>query len=719
MHFSRSLQLLGSIIFISLIANTTSAQKWTPVKDSDLASRADQRIFVPQKYKVYHLEIDELRGQLAKANPLHEQNVTVSLPVADGSFADFVLDRRDVFHPDLAAKYPNIQAYTGYNKNTPSQLVKLSISHKGMDAMIYGSGEKVFVDRYAHGDEAHYISYFKNDYEGQSNEEFHCEVEVPADEKIVRAGSHRYGDCTLRTYRLALACTAEYANFHGGTVEDVLAEYNTAMNRVNGVYERDAAITMQIIPNTDTLIFFDAQTDPYTNNDGGDMLGENQATVDARIGSSNYDIGHVFSTGGGGIASLRSPCTGRKARGVTGLGSPINDPFYIDYVAHEMGHQFGGNHCYNNSCSDNRNNSTAVEPGSGATIMAYAGICAPNVQNNSDDYFHTVSLNEIADFVVAGNGGCAEETPLANNPPSVDELTEDEVIPGGTPFALTASAGDDDNDELTYTWEQMDTEIVDMPPVAESTGGPTFRSYEPITSDTRYFPRLSNILDGTNGNTWEVLPVMDREMNFRVTVRDNAPGGGCTDFGDVKITVDGDTSTSDTVLAFATGKAGNPPIASWDDAGADAFYAALLAVCRELAQLVVRDGEGAQKFIEIAVTGADNNASAQRVGMSIANSPLVKTAIAGGDANWGRVVMAVGKAGEPADRDKLSIGFGGVWAARDGQPLADYDEAPVARHLEGEDIRIDVDLGIGDGRATVWTCDLTHGYISINADYRS
>ena len=185
------------------------------------------------------------------------------------------------------------------------------------------------------------------------------------------------------------------------------------------------------------------------------------------------------------------------------------------------------------------------------------------------------------------------------------------------------------------------------------------------------------------------------------------------------ITVDGDTSTSDTVLAFATGKAGNPPLASWEDPGADAFYAALLEVCRTLAQFVVRDGEGAQKFIEIAVSGAKDDDSARRVGLAIANSPLVKTAIAGGDANWGRVVMAVGKAGEPADRDRLSIGFGGVWAARDGQPLADYDEAPVARHLAGEDIRMDVDLGIGDGRATVWTCDLTHGYISINADYRS
>ena len=150
-----------------------------------------------------------------------------------------------------------------------------------------------------------------------------------------------------------------------------------------------------------------------------------------------------------------------------------------------------------------------------------------------------------------------------------------------------------------------------------------------------------------------------------------------------------------------------------------AFMAALRDVCRELAHLVVRDGEGAQKFIEIAVTGAASDESARHVGLAIANSPLVKTAIAGGNANWGRVVMAVGKAGEPADRDRLSIGFGGTWAARDGQPLADYDERPVTEHLAGEEIRIDVDLGMGDGRATVWTCDLTHGYISINADYRS
>ena len=185
------------------------------------------------------------------------------------------------------------------------------------------------------------------------------------------------------------------------------------------------------------------------------------------------------------------------------------------------------------------------------------------------------------------------------------------------------------------------------------------------------------------------------------------------------ITVDSDTSTSDTVLAFATGKAGNTSLTSYEDAGADAFASALNDICRQLAHLVVRDGEGAQKFIEISVTGAANDDSARRIGLAIANSPLVKTAIGGEDANWGRVVMAVGKAGEPANRDSLSISFGATQVARYGLAVAGYDEAPVAQHLKQNEIQIGVDLGIGAGRATVWTCDLTHGYISINADYRS
>ena len=185
------------------------------------------------------------------------------------------------------------------------------------------------------------------------------------------------------------------------------------------------------------------------------------------------------------------------------------------------------------------------------------------------------------------------------------------------------------------------------------------------------------------------------------------------------ITVDSDTSTSDTVLVFATGEGNAPALSSFDDAGADAFQAALADLCMQLAHLVVRDGEGASKFIEIAVTGADSDDSAKRIALSIANSPLVKTAIAGEDANWGRVVMAVGKAGEPADRDRLAISFGGVTVAREGLVVPDYDEAPVAAHLKGSEIDIAVDIGLGSGKARVWTCDLTHGYIEINADYRS
>lgn len=185
------------------------------------------------------------------------------------------------------------------------------------------------------------------------------------------------------------------------------------------------------------------------------------------------------------------------------------------------------------------------------------------------------------------------------------------------------------------------------------------------------------------------------------------------------ITVDSDTSTSDTVLAFSTGQIEVPAMRSFNDPGADAFQSAINDLCMQMAHLVVRDGEGASKFIEVSVTGAISDKSAKTIAMSIANSPLVKTAIAGEDANWGRVVMAVGKAGEPADRDKLTISFGGVTVARDGLVVSDYEEAPVISHLKGDEIDISVNLNLGHGEATVWTCDLTHEYISINADYRS
>ena len=242
---------------------------------------------------------------------------------------------------------------------------------------------------------------------------------------------------------------------------------------------------------------------------------------------------------------------------------------------------------------------------------------------------------------------------------------------------------------------------------------------------TREIDGVQTAFSGIAKGSGMIAPDMATMLGYIFTDADVAPGflqellnaANAQSFS--CITVDGDTSTSDTILACATGKSGAPRITGWDSEGADAFAAALGDVCRNLAQLVVRDGEGASKFIEVRVSGAVSDDSARRVGLAIANSPLVKTAIAGEDANWGRVVMAVGKAGEPADRDRLSIAFGGVWAAREGVPVDDYDEAPVAAHLKGQHIDLAVELGMGDGAARVWTCDLTHGYISINADYRS
>jgi hypothetical protein len=259
-----------------------------------------------------------------------------------------------------------------------------------------------------------------------------------------------------------------------------MAAIVTTLNRVNGVFEKDAAVRMILIANNNLIVYTNAGTDPYSNGDPGLMIGENQANIDAVIGNANYDIGHVFGTNSGGLAGLGVTClTGAKALGVTGSGAPIGDPFDIDYVAHEIGHQFNANHTQYNDC--NRNNSTSVEPGSASTIMGYAGICAPDMQSNSNDYFSTASLYEMRPFVVTN--GCDVEVVLTNSAPTVAPLSN-YSIPASTPFFLTASATDP-NGSLTYCWEQIDIftgTLRTMPPAATNIDGPMFRSLTPVAS---------------------------------------------------------------------------------------------------------------------------------------------------------------------------------------------------------------------------------------------
>ncbi|MFM8490238.1 MAG: reprolysin-like metallopeptidase, partial [Bacteroidota bacterium] len=336
-------------------------------------------------------------------------------------------------------------------------------------------------------------------------------------EHVPSQGADFQGDTRLRRYRLALSCTGEYASFHGGNKPAVLAAMNTTMNRVNGVYETDFGATMQIIANNDLLIYLDAGSDPFTNNNGGTMLGQNQTTCDNVVGNASYDIGHVFSTGGGGVAYLGVVCNNQnKARGVTGSGSPVGDPFDIDYVAHEMGHQFGGSHTFNGtqgSCSGNA--AARVEPGSGTTIMAYAGICgAQNVASNSEDFFHAYNITEMGNYIYTGGGNtCPVKINTTNNNPTVN-AGNDFVIPKSTPFQLTATGSDPDGEQLTYTWEQIDNANATSPPVSSSATGALFRSFKGTASPVRVFPRLVDIVNNANP-TWEKLPGVARAMNFR------------------------------------------------------------------------------------------------------------------------------------------------------------------------------------------------------------
>ena len=520
---------------IGIAFPTFTQQIWTNISEPEaqLSSTAERQI-IPLRYLLTRLDQQAFKTALQEVRPLADgHTVRIAFPMPNGQFEYFEIFRSKVLSAGLASKFPEIQTYAGRSIHHPQMQLFFDHTPQGVHAMIRSIGEStIFIDPVAKGITDTYISYYKKDYQPANRSVFECLLDHPTEDQALVNTGRAAGDCELRTYRLALACTGEYAQFHGGNVPDVLAAMVTAMVRVNGVFEVDFGITMELVPNTDTLIFLNPTTDPFTNNSGGTMLGENQNIVDERIGNDNYDIGHVFSTGGGGIAgAIGNICrSGQKAEGVTGQPQPINDPFTIDYVAHEMGHQYGGNHTQNNPC--NRVGIASMEPGSASTIMGYAGICFPNVQSNSDPYFHAISIQEIIRYTQQNAGNtCPVKTDTGNNPPTIEEGT-DYQLPISTPFVLTAVANDPDDNVLTYCWEQMDPEEGTMPPVSTSIRGPMFRSILPDTLPSRFFPNLSDLVDNIDPQ-WEELPSVSRNMKFRCTVRDNNFGNGCTDETDV------------------------------------------------------------------------------------------------------------------------------------------------------------------------------------------
>ncbi|MEZ4789769.1 MAG: M12 family metallo-peptidase [Flavobacteriales bacterium] len=554
----RTLLLVTSLLAFALAGHSQSL--WSDVPASKVLARGGERRIAPQNARMVRLDVATFRARQASIErgaltELGQRGSVLTLPTPDGAMASFRVLEVPVMHPELQARYPMIRTYSGVGITDPSASVKIDFGPNGFHAMVTpGSRRSWFIDPVQVGDVDYYQVYDRRDLvRTQGQPVLSCGVDMVNDVPQAEArtqqwmdamGTDRVGDCQLRTYRLALACTGEYANFHGSNTTNnnksfALAAMVTTMNRVNDMFERDATLTMVMVANTDLLIFLNGATDPYTNNDGGTMLGENQTQCDNLIGTANYDIGHVFSTGGGGVAYLSSPCNNNlKAGGVTGQSMPVGDGFDIDYVAHEMGHQYGANHTQNNAC--NRAASASVEVGSGITIMGYAGICAPDVAAHSIAMFGGYSMQEMAANVTGGtSSSCPTTISLVPEVAPTANAGVDRVIPRSTPFILTGSGSDaNGGNVLTYSWEQMDPAVATMPPVATNTGGPAWEPLLPKSTPVRYMPDLSAVIANTTP-TWQVLSSVARTYNFRLTVRDNVANGGCNGQDNMVVTVNG------------------------------------------------------------------------------------------------------------------------------------------------------------------------------------
>ena len=617
-HFLSAGSLLGYcavVIILCTSAIGAAAQSqgvWREVKINRLDSpNASDGRLMPEKFRAYQVERTMLRTILDSAreeftDPMGLFGAVLDLPMPDGSFQRFSIEHSPVVEPELAAKYPELsRTYRGRSLDDPTATVRLDMLDTGVHAIVLSAGETVYIDPYAKSNNVTHISYYKSD--AARPDGFTCQIDgqnVMVNE--IRANKRGFSDFVpesanapdapmvtsgsqLRKYRLALAATGEYSATAGGTVAGALAAQVAIMNRVNGVFERDLAIRLVIVGNNDQIIYTDGTTDPYSNTSGTTMLTENVTNLNTVIGATNYDIGHVFSTGGGGVASIGVPCQSNKARGVTGLPNPVGDSFAIDYVAHEIGHQFGAHHTFNGTTgacgsAGQRTAGSAYEVGSGVSVMGYAGICGgQNLAGHSLDTFHVKSIEEIFAYTTDGAGAsCPVVTATANTPPVVAVVGGPTFnIPLKTPFTLAASATDADGDAVTYDWQQYDLGggTAAIPNTDADGARPIFRSYAPTASGSRTFPSMQYILN--NGNTppsttgsfltGELLPQIARTMNFQVIARDNRANGG--GLGTAMATVVVAPSGPFLVMEPASGNTwflNSNPTVKWNVGGSDA-----------------------------------------------------------------------------------------------------------------------------------------------------
>ena len=535
------------IVTLLLMTNVTFSQNkssvWNATTKNNNMVALDARMQLPEN-KLFNLNLLSLKTNLnnvpARRANAKDSNIILSIPNADGVLERFSIYENPTMDPALAARFPEIKSYIGIGIDNPTLTAYFSMSPLGFKSMVIGADRSaVFIEPITE-DLTTYTVYKKADKSTTFNP-FECsvinQVTSQISEETLRPNAD---DSTLRTFRLAVSTTGEYTTYFGGTKAGALAAINASMTRVNGVFEKDFAVRMVLIANNDAVIYTNASTDPYTTSYNSQL----QSTLTSVIGEANYDVGHLFvsASNNGNAGCIGCICVnGSKGSGFTSSTIPTGDTFDIDYVAHEIGHQFGGNHTFSMS---NEGTGVNMEPGSGSTIMGYAGITSQDVQPNSDAYFHAVSIQQITNNVKAKT--CQTNTTTGNAVPT-SNAGLDYTIPKSTPFALTGAGTDANGDVLTYNWEQFDNAAstatgTSSAASATRTSGPTFRSYNSTATPVRYFPRIQSVLNGattTAGTeiTVEAVPSVARTMNFRLTVRDNRAGGSANNSDDMIVTV--------------------------------------------------------------------------------------------------------------------------------------------------------------------------------------
>ena len=513
---------------------------------------------VTQSRRSLKLNVETLHAILRRApqeslTSKQDEITTLDLPLPDAGFMRFKIEDSPIMEKSLANRYPEIKTYRGQGIDDPTATTRFDWTPSGFHAIILSPRGTILIQPASRGDIENYVVSFQEQLPGS----FQCNVDTATQEAAIEEQEHlkRFSGIrpsvssgsALRTYRLAVAATAEYTQTYGsGTVAGALAAITTTMNLVNGIYERELAIRMVLIANEDSIIFTDTNTDGYTSDAVSSLISQNQTTLDSVIGPANYDIGHVFDgriTPGffswQGVGSIGSVCRSSfKGRGVSIMRSlqPFNLYAYYN-VAHEMGHQFGATHTFNattGTCGPERSPSTAYEPATGTTIMGYRLACGAEDLNSTDTYFHVASLEQITNYTTVGSGNCASSQATGNNIPTVDAGASYN-IPSQTPFQLTATASDPDGDNLTYSWEEFDLGSP-SPPSTDDGTRPIFRSFNPTPDPSRTFPRLLDIISGI-ATFGESLPTTTRTMNFKVSVRDNRSNGGAVNSDDMQLNV--------------------------------------------------------------------------------------------------------------------------------------------------------------------------------------